>query len=113
MIILGFCDKTSKILPRLVCRKFRHVAVIDIHENNLTLYQFVRYKKIAIIHLKWRDLKILGQYGWKFVLVPCALPQRLSEQRAWTCVAFAKHAISMRNMRVQTPDGLYKKIKNI
>ena len=112
MIILAFSDKTSKILPRIICRHFRHVAVIDVQKNTLVLYQFIRHRHIEIIRLKWRDLKILKQHGWKFVLVARPLPCNIMTHRARTCVAFAKYAIGMHEVRVQTPDGLYKKLKN-
>ena len=111
MIILGFCSKTSKVLPRLICKKFRHVAVIDVRANALIMYQFVRRGQIVKLKLGRRDIKILGQYGWVFVQVKCALPRGFDMRQAWTCVGLAKYAVGICDWRIQTPDGLYQTLR--
>ena len=111
MIIIGFSDKTSKILPRIFCRRFRHVAVIVPNVGGLILYQFVRRGNIVKIPLQMRDIKILRVHGWRFFYLPCALPHDFDNVRAFTCVQMAKVAIRLRAICVQTPDALYKKLK--
>ena len=112
MIIIGFTHKTSKVLPRIFCRNFRHVAVFYPTGACLTMYQFVHRNRIAKIKLRWRDIKILTQHGWVFVCLPGVMGQNLDKYRVWTCVQLAKHAVGMHAFCVQTPDALYKKIKS-
>lgn len=111
MIIIGFTHKTSKVLPRIFCRKFRHVAVINPMGTELVLYQFVQRGKIVKIKMTMRDIKLLGAHGWCFVYLPCTPTHKFDNARPFTCVQMAKIAIGMRNFRVQTPDGLYKRLK--
>lgn len=111
MIIIGFTHKTSKVLPRIFCRDFRHVAVIYSTGACLTMYQFVHRNRIVKIKLRWRDIKILTQHGWVFVCLPGVAGQNLDKYRAWTCVQLAKYAVGMHALCVQTPDALYKKIR--
>ena len=102
MIIIGFSDKTRKILPRICCRQMKHVAPIVVHGAELVLYQFVRRGHVQQIKLKMRDLKILGAYGWRFVYVPCALPQEFDTHGVWTCVQLTKRAIKMKHLDSNT-----------
>ena len=110
MIIIGFSNKTSKIIPRLVCRKFKHVAPIVPDKNKLVMYQFVHRKKIEKIVLKYRDLEILKKYGWKFICIEPDVKNNFEDMRAFSCVQFTKKAIGIKNPTIQTPWGLYKKI---
>ena len=41
MIIIAFTNKTSKIIPKIMCRKMKHVAPIFVDKNRLKLIQFV------------------------------------------------------------------------
>ncbi len=111
MIIIGFTHKTSKVVPRIFCRNFRHVAVIYPMGTGLILYQFVRRNKIVKIKLRWRDIKLLEAHGWCFVYLPGTLPHNFDNARPFTCVQLAKYAIGMQNFRVQTPYALHKKIR--
>ena len=114
MIIVGFTNKTSKILPRILCHKFRHVApIVMIKKNHFVLYQFVRRKNIAKIPIKTRDIKILGQHGWKFICLTKNPVKNFARQPAWSCVKLVKNSINLRNRRIQTPYALYKKLKNL
>ncbi|MCL1891830.1 MAG: hypothetical protein FWF97_00840 [Alphaproteobacteria bacterium] len=90
-IIIGFTHKTSKILPKIFCRNFRHCAVITENpsrqlvaftrirtdakrrankekrtKNKYIMIQ-VGFGAIKFIPLQKRDLKILEQHGWMFV----------------------------------------------
>lgn len=109
MIIIAFSNKTSKILPKIFCRKFKHCAPIVANNNGqLIMYQFVRRGNIVQIKIRMRDIKILGQYGWKFIYMPCALPYGFDGQGIRTCVGLCKRAIGIKNATIQTPDALHK-----
>ena len=114
MILVGFTCKTSKILPRIFCRRFRHVAVIITTPCGLVMYQFVHRKKIVLISLSLRDIKILMRHGWEFILSPRlpSVANDIARIRAFTCVQMAKKAIGMRNIWIQTPAALYCKLKS-
>jgi len=78
------------------------------------MYQFVRRMEIAQIPLGVRDIKILARHGWEFVW----LRQRTARTgfarlRAYTCVQMAKNAIGMPGIWVQTPYGLYQRLKSL
>lgn len=109
MIIVSFAPKTSKILPNIFCKKFKHCAIIVRNEKNFILYQFVSHGHIEQIRLCARDIKMLQKYGWCFVYVPCELPRNFPH-RYWTCVNMAKDAIKMHTPFIQTPDALYRAI---
>jgi len=111
MIIIGFTHKTSKVLPRIFCRRFRHVAIIVPDKKNMVMFQFVRCGNIVKIRLNMRDIKLLGRHGWRFVWVTGTPPHDFEKMRALTCVQMAKNAIDLRDFYIQTPDALYKKVR--
>ena len=108
MIIVAFSDKTSKILPRMFCGKWKHVAPIVATQDNLIMYQFVRRGHIEKIKLKMRDIKILNEHGWRFVYLSCALPHDFNPTTARTCVEMTKRAIGLSNRYIQTPGALFQ-----
>ena len=67
MIIIAFSDKTSKFLPRVLCRGLKHTAPIGVHQDKLIMYQFISKNTIKQICLNMRDLQILQQHGWRFI----------------------------------------------
>lgn len=107
MVIIGFAQKSSKILPNIFCRNFKHCAVIVRGRAKFTLYQFISHGCVEKIQLHARDMKMLRKYGWCFVYVPCDLPRNFPRKN-WTCVNMAKDAIKMRAPFIQTPDALYR-----
>ena len=109
MVIIAFAPKSSKVLPNIFCKRFKHCAVIVKDKNGFLLYQFISRNHIDIIHIKSRDIRILSTYGWRFVYVPCNLPH-VFPIKTWTCVNLAKYAIGIHAPFIQTPDGLYQKI---
>lgn len=113
MIIVAFSNKTSKFLPRIFCRKFKHVAPIIMDDNKIILYQFVRRGNIVQIQLKMRDLKILVKHGWKFIYLNNNARRDFNVSESVTCVQFTKNTIGMRNLFVQTPYQMYKTLKKI
>ena len=74
MVIIGFAPKSSKILPNIFCKKFKHCAVIVRNGKDFILYQFISRRHIEKIRLHMRDMKLLHQHGWYFVYVPCDVP---------------------------------------
>ena len=113
MIIIAFSNKTSKFLPRIFCRKFKHVAPIIMNDNKITLYQFILKGNITQIQLKMRDLKILMKHGWKFIYLNSNARRNFNASKSITCVQFTKNIIGMRNLFVQTPYQMYKTLKKI
>ena len=114
MIFIGFTNKTSKILPRIFCRKFRHVAIILPDGDGFIMYQFVRRGQIVLIPLKARDIKILMQHGWEFVLMEQhAVSKDFASLHAFTCVQLAKKAVGVRDIWIQTPYALCRRLKNL
>jgi hypothetical protein len=61
-----------------------------------------------------RDLRILVHHGWAFVLLRSVgekMPSGDIENiSAATCVSMTKQIIGMRNVFIQTPYALYKKL---
>ena len=110
MVIIGFAPKSSKILPNIFCKNFKHCAVLVRNKNGFTMYQFSSHAHVTEIFIQSRDIRILGTYGWRFVYVPRDVNPRFNPHNAWTCVGMAKKSIGMRAPMVQTPDALYKKI---
>jgi len=110
MIIIAFSNKTSKILPRIFCRRFRHCAPIVRDGKNLVMYQFTNPRNITKLELQNRDIAILRAHGWRFVYVPMDIPHDFNPITAYSCVDLSKRALGIRNLCIQTPYGLYKYI---
>jgi hypothetical protein len=120
-MLIGFTDKTSKIIPRIFCRKFRHCAIIlnnkekRIMNKNYIMLQFIRPNKIELIRLSARDLKILESHGWVFLKEKGRRKKAEGKSTfsfflftsSFTCVSFAKKILGIRNPFIQTPDQLY------
>lgn len=113
MIIIAFSNKTSRLIPNILCRKLKHVAPIVPHNNKLIMYQFVKRGYVEKITLRVRDMKILGAHGWTFAYIDGITPPHdFNPYAAHTCVDLSKRAIGMRNWRIQTPLGLYKALRH-
>ncbi len=110
MIIIAFAPKTSKILPKLLCHKLRHCAIITKKQNDFTMYQFVSHKNIKQISLHQRDINILAQHRWIFVRIYHTKSIDKNMYSAWTCVNMVKRAINIKSFWIQTPLALYKHI---
>jgi len=110
MIIIAFSNKTSKILPRIFCRKFRHCAPIFRDGKKLVMYQFTHIHNINKIELNNRDITILRAHSWRFIYIPIDVPREFAPMRAYSCVDLSKRAIGIRNRFIQTPYALYKHI---
>ena len=112
MIYIGFSTRSHKISARIVCRHFKHCAPIICYKNKYILYQFSNKHKITSIQLYPRDLKILKQYGWKFI--PYTKQTDIDtalQNKSLTCVQFTKKFCKIKNIKIQTPDALLKYIK--
>lgn len=110
MVIIAFSNKTSKILPRIFCRHFRHCAPIFRDGSKLVMYQFTSMHNISKIELQNRDIAILRAHGWQFIYIPTDIPHDFDLSCAYSCVDLSKRAIGIRNRFIQTPYGLYKHI---
>ena len=108
MIIIAFSEKTSKILPRVLCRRFRHCAPIICDKNDLIMYQFTHVNHIEQIHIKPRDIAILRAHGWKFIYISPNTKRAVDFDRAYSCVDLSKRAVGIHSIFIQTPYGLYK-----
>ena len=108
MVIVAFSNKTSKILPRILCGNLKHVAPICLNGDTMCMHQFIAPKNIAKIYLKKRDIQILIQHGWQFISLANTIPNHSQDVRAITCVQFTKQIIGLTNWRIQTPGSLFK-----
>ena len=109
MIIIAFSENTSKILPRILCRKYRHCAPIIPDNDELIMYQFVTRHHIVQIHLNPRDIVILRAHGWKFVYCsPSVTTPAFNFVQSYSCVDLSKRALGIRSFFIQTPYALYK-----
>ncbi len=115
MVIISFSCKTSKILPRIFCRHFRHCAPIiptPGGKSAYIMYQFVRPGHIVEIPITARDINILRAAGWVMVAVnvtPCVCDIK----RATTCVHLARRVIGMHAPWILRPDALYRRIRKM
>lgn len=110
MIIIAFAPKSSKILPNIFCKNFKHCAIIVRDKQDFILYQFSGHNRVTKIIIRTRDIRILGAHGWRFIYMPREIKSGFNPNHAWTCVGMVKNAIGMHRPFIQTPDGLYKKL---
>ena len=108
MMIIAFSENTSKILPRILCRKYRHCAPIVCDEHGLIMYQFINRKNIVKIKLSQRDITILRTHGWKFIYISPNVKINLDCAHAYSCVNLSKRALNIHSIFIQTPYALYK-----
>jgi len=112
IIYIAFSQQTHKLYAKILCKKFRHCAPVLCLKNKYVLYQFVQYKKIVPITLKYRDIKILEKYGWIFIKInnnTCS--NNITNNHSLTCVQFTKSVCGIKNKSIQTPDALLKHLK--
>ena len=110
MVIIAFAPKSSKFLPNIFCKKFKHCAVIVRTGTKLTMYQFIARHHVEQIALQHRDIGILAAHGWHFIYVPCDIKYDFNPNLSWTCVGLAKRAIGIHAPWILTPCALYKYI---
>ena len=112
MIIIAFSKNTSKVLPHILCRHFRHCAPIICNGNHLVMYQFITHNHIEQIHIKPRDIGVLRAHGWEFIYVSPTINCNLFDyMHAYSCVDLSKRAIGLKSIFIQTPYGLYKHLQ--
>lgn len=111
MIIIGFSTKTSKILPRILCKHFKHCAPIIKVGENFLMYQFIKHNDIKAIPITSYGLKLLKGAGWKFIKINTQPVKSFKAYNAFTCVCFTKKFIGIHAPFIQTPDALYRKLK--
>jgi hypothetical protein len=113
LIIIAFSRKTSKLLPRLICRDFKHVAPILIKNGSLCMWQFIRKNNVEKVSLTIRDLRLLQGYGWCFIVLWGIDADDVIFKNCYTCVQMAKRVLRIKNLWIQTPDTLYKMLNNV
>lgn len=107
MVIIAFSEKTSKIFPRIICRKFKHCAPIIPVGRSMVMYQFTAPGRIAKIDINMHGIRRLRAAGWRFVYMPCDAPIGFECDGALTCVDLSKRALRIHAPWLLTPDGLY------
>ena len=110
MIIIGFSTTTSKILPRVLCGKFKHCVIITKYAGNFILHQFVKRKHICRITITERGLAQLESNGWVFIYKKSPISPQF-DPNAWTCVDYVKRALGLHKIWIQTPNDLFKYIQ--
>ena len=111
MVIIGFSNKTSLPIVRVLCRQFKHCVIITQNKNKFVLHQFIKRNHVRLINIKKNGIAQLMLNGWVFIYIN---PKHIQfNPHAWTCVNYVKHAIGIKNIWVQTPNALYKYLKKI
>lgn len=113
-MIIVFSENTSKILPKIFCRKFRHCAVIFRQDNNKYLMLNPSLRTLDIFILSKRDLNILKKNGWILIEINDNLENQkhhlCSIKHSLSCVTTVKHIVGIRKPFILTPDQLYKQL---
>ena len=112
MVIIAFSDKTSKIIPRIACHKFKHCAPIIPCGPDMIMYQFTAPGHVTKIKINMNGIRRLRRNGWHFIYLPCDTPQYFAECNALTCVDLTKRALGIHKPWIWRPDGLYKYLCN-
>lgn len=110
MLIIGFSKKTHLKFVNMVCKNFKHCAVITPVGHKFVLHQFVRRNHIVKIDITKRNITQLERKGWAFIFLPQVRPDKFNPH-ATTCVNYAKSALHIKNFWIQTPDALYRYLK--
>ena len=111
IIYIGFSSHTHKFISRILCKHFKHCAPVIVSQDKCEIYQFTKPGQITVIPIQQRDLKILEQYGWKFIKYNVN-KLNTSNIHALTCVQFTKTFCNIHKIYIQTPDALLKDINN-
>ncbi|MBD5400255.1 hypothetical protein HDR61_00700 [bacterium] len=112
MVIIAFSDKTSKVIPRIVCHKFKHCAPIIPTGHDMVMYQFTRPGHVTPIKINMSGIRRLRQHGWQFIYVPHDTPPNFTTRGAISCVDLSKRALGLRAAWIWRPDGLYTYLRN-
>lgn len=68
MILVGFSRNTSKLFPKIFCRKFKHCApVFKVCDDMYIILQFVRRGYVAQISVNEHGINLLRAQGWEFI----------------------------------------------
>ena len=113
-MIIAFTNKTSKIIPRIFCRRFRHCCVIFDAGRQKILVQ-IGIDGVRLIPVSPAAVARMQRNGWTMVEIKNNPDRptinRIPHINILTCVGFAKRAAGIRNPFIWTPDGLYKQIR--
>ena len=119
-LIIAFTEKTTKFLPRIFCRRFRHCCVLFPFAGNKYALVQIGIDGVRVIPVDARAIRRLERAGWVIVRSKSA-GQRAQVKRCdvmhqcpvpsaqfLTCVGFAKRTLGIRDPFIWTPDGLYR-----
>lgn len=107
-MIIGFSEKTKKILPKIFCKKFRHCAAVKkISANKFVFIHKVKYGTQSLV-LSSGDLKILENNGWEFIKYKVKKDVYKINNERGTCVSLVKNQIGLNKPFIITPYQLYK-----
>lgn len=113
MIYIGFSNKSHKLYTKILCKNFRHCATVLIKKDSGVIYQFVQPGKIVLIPIRKKDIKTLEKYGWLFIRYnKNKINNKKEGVKCLTCVQYTKHLCGIRNIKIQTPDALFKYLSN-
>ena len=110
MVIIAFSSNTSKTLPRIVCKKFCHVAPIVQTPSGMILYQFIRPRKFIKIPITRHGLQLIKNNNWHMIYLHNKCDINFNPTTPVTCVDMTRQIIGMRRRVIQTPYGLYCEI---
>ena len=111
-MIICFTRKTSKILPRIFCRNWRHCAIIQRVGKHYLLFN-PALGRLDVFLLTRRDLGILKSNGWVFIKTKTVSQKHIASCACTlTCVGFVRRATGIGGIFIWTPDQLYRKIKH-
>lgn len=108
MVIIAFSEKTSKILPRIFCHRFKHCAPIIPSGNKMIMYQFTAPGYITKIDINMDGIRRLQLYGWRFIYIPTDAKNNFATGKIFSCVGLSKRALGIHTILPITPDGLWR-----
>lgn len=122
MILVGFSRNTSKLFPKIFCRKFKHCApVFKVCDDMYIMLQFVRRGYVAQISVNEHGINLLRAQGWEFINLDNDASNSTANIyddnmrpdiiMAESCVDLCMTVIGMHAPYIKTPYGLYKKLK--
>ncbi|MDR2412964.1 MAG: hypothetical protein LBD50_02005 [Rickettsiales bacterium] len=112
-MLIGFTSKSSKILPRILCKNFRHCIVLFNNRRRGYILAQIALDGVRLVPIGAHEIKKLQSAGWIFVKSnPKKSRGRPMVPNFLTCVGFAKRALGINKPFIWTPDQLYKYLNN-
>ncbi|MDR0449574.1 MAG: hypothetical protein LBG89_03925 [Rickettsiales bacterium] len=105
--LIGFTENTGRRVARLVCRRFRHCAVVDL--GSMVLAN-IGVDGVRLVRVDAAALGRLRAAGWVFVAAKAGGKggRGRAQFNVLNCVGFAKRVLGIRNPLILTPLQLYR-----